>query len=98
MVGVGGTVFSIALGVAALTLRASGRWRVLAVSAGVLWAASLGWLPLGWAGRPHARQDIRIKILDPPAVDVSGAWRGSWTDPKQRSREPITLNLEQSGN
>ncbi len=49
-------------------------------------------------GRPYDRETLKFGEIKPTLLNVTGAWTGSWTDPRRDYKEIITFNLEQSGN
>jgi hypothetical protein len=55
------------------------------------WAASLT------TPTVHERATVRLKSVIPPRVDITGTWQGSWTDPKMKATETITLTVSQTG-
>jgi hypothetical protein len=46
--------------------------------------------------RPYDRGSLRLDPTIPAAVDVTGVWEGTWTDPRQGFTEKIRLTLLQS--
>jgi hypothetical protein len=57
----------------------------------VLWAMHL-------PEQPYDRETLKFGEIKPATVNVTGAWTGSWTDPRSRYSEVIKLTLEQTGN
>lgn len=48
--------------------------------------------------KPYERKDLKPALGLPATVDVTGTWRGSWTDPRKKITQSISLKLNQSGN
>jgi hypothetical protein len=48
--------------------------------------------------RPYDRATLKFSETKPATVNVSGAWTGTWTDPRARYEEVISLTLAQTGN
>ena len=51
-----------------------------------------------WEESPYQRQDFAFKELSPPTENLTGRWRGTWTDPARRTDEDFVLDLKQNGN
>jgi hypothetical protein len=47
--------------------------------------------------QPYDREALRFGEIKPATVNVTGTWKGSWTDPRAEYKENITLTLEQTG-
>lgn len=48
--------------------------------------------------RPYDRTKLKFSKITPATVNVTGVWKGTWTDPRARYEEVISLTLEQTGN
>src|SRR5262245_3991257 len=50
------------------------------------------------SAQAYDRASLKLAPIVQPTVEVSGSWNGSWTDPRKKFTETITLNLTQSQN
>ena len=93
-------VFPVGVTLVAILWRGC-HWRWLVALLGVLLVVDFGWLPVGkywaWHGRPYTRAEVALIARDAPRVDLSGTWKGTWTNPKMSRRETVMLSLEQVG-
>lgn len=48
--------------------------------------------------QPYERATLKFVELKPATVNVTGTWKGTWTDPRAGYEEVISLTLEQTGN
>lgn len=48
--------------------------------------------------KPYDRNTVKLQTRFHPVIDVTGRWRGQWTDPRKNFHETITLELTQTGN
>ncbi len=73
-------------------------YRLLAAITGFNVAAPfLLWLFL-LPEKAYPRADLKFDTVVPPIIDVSGTWKGAWTDPRKNYTEAITLTLVQHDN
>jgi hypothetical protein len=56
------------------------------------------WIAALSAPMVYDRASVRINSPVPPNVNVSGTWKGSWTDPRMKFTQIITLTLTQQDN
>lgn len=47
---------------------------------------------------PYERASLKFSEVTPATVNVTGVWKGTWTDPRAGYEEVISLTLEQTGN
>ena len=78
------------------------KWQKMKVALFCFLLFDLGWLPVRWyqnySTRPHPREELAFQEVRPPKSNISGIWKGSWTNPKSSLTESITLDLTQNKN
>lgn len=48
--------------------------------------------------RAYDRVSLEFDVVRSPTINVSGTWKGEWSDPRKDVKQEITLTLQQQGN